>query len=203
LSKYVQYYSSSRLALRATSRFHSVRQPVRCSRASQLARRYSRGLARDIQGFMGKAAVAVTGLMVLGVGSAGAVHYGLGRVVEEIRQDPGFAAAWSRAERHPALIRAIGIPTVAPLSLREYLAGRQRWDVRSSKIDSMEKSDRGVRSVRSERRELEAPIRGPRGRGQLTVHAAETPGQGWTLRKLEARIEGRSTPLDLLGDPSP
>ena len=151
---------------------------------------------------MGKVVAVLAGVVVLGAGSAGAITFGLGRVVEEIRQDPGFAAGWSRAERHPALLEAIGSPpTLAPFSLREYLAGKQRWDFRSSSIETMETGDKGLRSVRSERNEVDVPIRGPLGRAQLTVHAAETPGQGWALSKLEARIDGHSAHLDLLATP--
>jgi hypothetical protein len=152
---------------------------------------------------MGKAFVVLVGVGALGVGSAGAIKFGLGRVVEEIQQDPGFAVGWSRAEKHPALLEAIGAPAIAPFSLKEYVAGKQRWDFRSSTIETMETAEKGLRSVRSERSEMEVPIRGSRGRGQLTVHAAETPGQGWGVTRLEARIEGRGAPLDLLGATSP
>ena len=60
---------------------------------------------------MGKVVAVLAGVMILGAGSAFAIRFGLGRVVEEIRQDPGFAVGWSRAERHPALLEAIGSPT--------------------------------------------------------------------------------------------
>ena len=48
---------------------------------------------------MGKAFVVLTGVMVLGVGSAWAIKSGLGRVAEEIQQSPGFAAGWAREDR--------------------------------------------------------------------------------------------------------
>jgi hypothetical protein len=152
---------------------------------------------------MGKAFGVFTGVMVLGAGSAVAINIGLGQVVDEIRQSPGFAAGWNRVERHPALLEAIGQPTVASFSLKDYVSGRQRWDFTASITETMETGDRGLRSVRSERNEIDVPIDGPKGRAQLTIHAAEVPGKGWTPSKLEARIEGRGTPINLLGETAP
>jgi hypothetical protein len=152
---------------------------------------------------MGKALAVVTGVLVLGAGSAGAIKFGLGRTADEIKQAPGFSAGWSRAEQHPALLGAIGPPSLAPFSLTEFIQGRQRWDFTASVTETMETGQHGLRSVRSERNEIDVPIRGPGGRGQLTIHAAETPGKGWSPTKLEARIEGRGQPLDLLAAGSP
>jgi hypothetical protein len=147
---------------------------------------------------MGKALVVLTGVTVLGLGSAVAIKFGLGRVADEIQQSPGFAAGWSRAERHPALLQAMGPPTLAPFSLKEFVTGRQRWDFTASVTETMETGEKGLRSVRSERNEIVVPIRGPSGQGQLTIHASETPGKGWSPTKLEAHIDGQGTPLDLL-----
>ena len=152
---------------------------------------------------MGKAFVVFTGVLALGVGSAGAINFGLGRVADEIQQSPGFAAGWSRAERHPALLEAMGQPSLAPFSIKEFVTGRQRWDFTASVTETMETGEKGLRSVRSERNEILVPIFGPSGRGQLTIHAAETPGKGWSATKLEAKIDGRGEPLDLLGSPAP
>jgi hypothetical protein len=152
---------------------------------------------------MGKAFAVFTGVVVLGAGSAGAINFGLGRTVDEIKQAPGFTAGWSRAERHPALISAMGPPSLAPFSLTEFIQGRQRWDFTASVTETMETGQHGLRSVRSERNEIDVPIRGPSGRGQLTIHAAERPGQGWSPTKLEARIDGRGQPLDLLAAETP
>jgi hypothetical protein len=152
---------------------------------------------------MGKAFAVFTGVVVLGGGSAWAINSGLVRTVDEIKQSPGFTAGWSRAEQHPALLSAIGPPSLPPFSLTEFIQGRQRWDFTASVTETMETGQHGLRSVRSERNEIEVPIRGPSGRGQLTIHAAETPGKGWGPIKLEARIDGRGQPLDLLSDWNP
>ena len=161
---------------------------------------------------MGKAFVVFTGVMVLGAGSAFAIKFGLGRVAEEIRESPGFVAGWQKAESHPALLAAIGPPVLAPFSLLDFVSGKQRWDFTTSIIETMETAQgggdegqvpSGLRSVRTERNEIDVPIQGPRGRGQLIVHAAEVPGQGWSPTKLEARIEGQGTALDLLGGAPP
>jgi hypothetical protein len=152
---------------------------------------------------MGKAFAVIAGVTVLGVGSAGALRMGLNQLAEEIRASPGFAAGWSRVERHPALLEAIGPPALAPFSLKEFVAGRQRWDFTAATTETMETGQIGLRSVRSERNEIEVPIEGPRGRAQLTIYAAEVPGKGWNPTKLEARIEGKGAPLDLLEGPPP
>ena len=67
----------------------------------------------------------------------------------------------------------------------------------------METEEKSLRRVRSERNEIEVPIRGPLGGGSLTIHAAETPGQGWKLTKLEAQVQGRAAPIDLLAGAAP
>ncbi len=150
---------------------------------------------------MGKGLVVFTGVMALGAGAVGAIQLGLGRVAEEIRESPGFAAGWKRAEQHPALLQAIGgPPALAPFSLTEFVAGHQRWDFTTSVTETMESGEKGLRSVRRERNEIDVPIRGPSGRGQLTIDAVEVPGQGWNPTRLEARIDGKGATLDLLGE---
>src|SRR5687768_15290074 len=100
---------------------------------------------------MGKAFGVLVGVVVLGVGSAGAIKFGLGRTAEEIQQSPGFAAGWAKAERHPALLEAIGPARLAPFSLKEFVTGGQRWDFTAAVTETMETNGNAMRSIRSER----------------------------------------------------
>ena len=152
---------------------------------------------------MGKAFVALTGLAVLGVGSALAIKFGLGRVTEEIQQSPGFAAGWTRAERNPALLEAVGKPQLAPFSLVEFMTRRQRWSFTVTSTETMETAGGSMRAVRREHNEIEVPIRGDKGTAQLTIQADGQPSGGWNVSRLQAQVEGRGAPLDLLASAPP
>jgi hypothetical protein len=106
---------------------------------------------------MGKALLVLTVLAVLGVGSATAIKFGLGRVAEEIQQSPGFAAGWARAERHPALLDVVGKPHLAPFSLKEFITSQQRWNFTAATTETMETSGSSVRAIRTEHNEIEVP----------------------------------------------
>jgi hypothetical protein len=152
---------------------------------------------------MGKAFVVLTGLTVLGAGSAGALKFGLGRVAEEIQQSPGFAAGWAQAAHHPALLEVVGQPQLAPFSLKEFVTRKQRWNFTAVTNETMETSGQDVRAIRTEHNEIDVPIRGDKGTAQLIIEADERTGTGWKVTKLQAEVPGRGMPLDLLASAPP
>jgi hypothetical protein len=145
----------------------------------------------------------ITGFVFLGAGSAGAIVWGLGRVSDEVRDAPGFAAGWQKATSNPTLVAAIGAPRLAPFNLVEFVAGRQTWLFNASFVETLTPSDNTVRSTRQERDEIEVPILGPRGTGSLQIETAQLVGGDWEVKKLQARLDGRPEPLDLLASPAP
>lgn len=142
----------------------------------------------------------MTGFVFLGAGSAGAIVWGLGRVSDEIRTAPGFAAGWARAASNPTLIAAIGAPQLAPFNLVEFVAGRQPWTFNASHTVTTQADEDAVRTIRQERDEIEVPILGPRGSGSLVIDATQSNG-AWTVKKLEARLAGRAEAINLLDEP--
>jgi hypothetical protein len=143
----------------------------------------------------------IAGFVFLGVGSAGAIVWGLGRVSDEIRNAPGFAAGWDKAAANPTLVAAVGAPNLAPFNLVEFVAGRQPWLFNASFVETL--SDSTARPTLQERDEIEVPILGPRGAGSLKIEAVQMVAGGWEIKKLEARLNGRPEPLDLLRPAAP
>jgi hypothetical protein len=144
----------------------------------------------------------ITGFVFLGAGSAGAIVWGLGRVSEEIRDAPGFAAGWSRAAAHPLLVDAIGAPRLAPFNLVDFVSGRQPWLFNASFTETTRPTENALRTTRQERDEIEVPIIGPRGSGSLKIEATQLTGGAWQVVQLQARLVGRAEPVDLLTAPA-
>ena len=143
---------------------------------------------------MGKAFVVFTGVMVLGAG-LGRRHQVRPR--SRGRGDPAVARLRRRLvsgpSSHPALLAGHRPARAGPL-----LAAGVRGRPPALGLHDQRHRDHGdaaqtgacaacaASATRSTCRSS-----GPSGRGQLTIHAAEAPGQGWSPTKLEARIEGR------------
>jgi hypothetical protein len=144
----------------------------------------------------------IMGFVCLGAGSAGAIVWGLGRVSDEIRAAPGFAAGWARAASNPTLVAAIGAPSLAPFNLVEFVAGRQPWEFNASYTETTRATENALRTTRQERDEIEVPILGPRGGGSLQIEATQLAGGEWEVKKLQARLAGRAETIDLLGPPA-
>jgi len=138
-------------------------------------------------------------LGLLGV-SAGAIHYGLRQVRQEVQSSQAFRAGWVLAQGNPTLLDAIGVPQLASFTLehfRDFIAGRQPWVLNVYNKEIPEATGRGMRSRWVRRNEIEVPIVGPRGSGRLTIHAVKDRGD-WNLQKLVADIRGHWEPIDLL-----
>jgi hypothetical protein len=149
----------------------------------------------------------ITGFVFLGAGSAGAIVWGLGRVSDEIRNAPGFAAGWAKAASSPILVEAIGAPRLAPFNLVDFVAGRQPWLFNASYTETTKPTENAMRTTRQERDEIEVPILGPRGSGSLKIEATQVAGGAWEVKQLQARLAGRAEAIDLLapaaGSPGP
>lgn len=143
--------------------------------------------------------VVMMAFLLLGGGSAGAIVWGLRGVADEIQAAPGFAAGWGRAITNPALIEAIGTPTLAPFDLVEFVAGRQPWLFTQTYNDKTITTETAVRTIREEHDLIEVPIQGPKGTGSLSMEVVQVSGI-WDLKKLEARLAGQAAPLDLLAN---
>jgi hypothetical protein len=141
--------------------------------------------------------VVMSGLLLLGGGSAGAIAWGLRGVADEIQTAPGFAAGWGRAITNPALLEAIGTPTLAPFDLVKFVAGRQPWLFTQTYSDKIITTETAVRTIREEHDLIEVPIQGPKGTGALSMEVVQVSGM-WQLKKLEARLTGQPASLNLL-----
>ena len=138
-------------------------------------------------------------LALLG-GSAGAIHYGLRQVRDEVRSSEAFNAGWVLAQRNPALLDAIGVPQLASFSVehfKDFISGQQPWVLNVYSKEIPEATGRGMRSRFVQRNEIEVPIIGTRGSGRLTIHASKDVGP-WAVEKLEADIRGHWQPINLL-----
>jgi hypothetical protein len=136
-------------------------------------------------------------LLCLGLGSAGAIVWGLSGVADEIRAAPGFATGWARASASPLLTEALGPPQLAQFNLVEFVKRQQPWAFTSSFTTRTQTTSDGVRTIREERNEIEVPIEGPRGVGSLKMETMESEG-AWEVKKLSARLQGRPGELNLL-----
>ncbi|NOT88149.1 MAG: hypothetical protein HOP03_08195 [Lysobacter sp.] len=92
-----------------------------------------------------------------------------------MRSSDVYTTAMQRARDNPQVVAALG----APFEPAWYLTGHLETSDTSGKAD------------------LQIPISGPKGEGDLTIAAEKSAGQ-WTYSTLIVAIDGQTAPIDLL-----
>jgi Cytochrome oxidase complex assembly protein 1 len=92
-----------------------------------------------------------------------------------MRSSVVYTTAMQRMRDHPQVVAALG----TPIEPGWYLTGNLKTSGTSGKAD------------------LQIPISGPKGEGDLYIAAEKADGQ-WTYSTLTVGVDGRSAPIDLL-----